>query len=390
MVGQPNNTLNLERALESAVQNDDPDAVEIDLEEIPAELMRERLATLGSLSKESGKEELISCLDSTFHTALYLLEDYALFRDLPGEMVRNVHFVLLILENSMKFHDEEFKVYARENAVSLQGGLEQAMVRRRPDFRPPKLDSPIQMPKKSNLDYGQVEKFAEGLSEHFWARISPYHLFDSKSGEDLPFFASHAFGEWFIRRLHRQVLPWLFKKKSVHEVANAIPVEDYKSYLRIRFAHQGNNPAKRLWEKAFDAIINGEDTESPVALFWQDLCKAPEGGQYVPPTEIDLKLFRNLFEWRPVKVRRGLAGFQQVIEQEAKGGNREGSTRDYMCKLARSLAHGTGDLIAVWALHAYPKEFDGEIQDSFFRSMGKSDDERRRYIPYFMRYALNK
>ena len=65
---------------------------------------------------------------------------------------------------------------------------------------------------------------------------------------------------------------------------------------------------------------------------------------------------------------------------------REGATRDHLYKIVDRMVPHCGELITLWAYHAYRDIFTPDILRSFISGQGTSDDARRRHIPMFWRW----
>ncbi|MCW9045482.1 MAG: hypothetical protein OQK35_04030 [Alphaproteobacteria bacterium] len=380
-------SFDLESSLESSLK--EADAEGVDLEDLLATLMKERMAELATLKPNATKEDLVSLLEKTFITTNGLLIDHATFRDLPNEMIKNVQFILQILVNCMDAHDKEFKIFIRTHTAEIQKNLDKAVKRRLPNLTPPETHN-IQIPEGAALDAKKVHKFTDALSNYLWARMSPYFVYERKGDEPPPFFLSPNFSGQLIKGIHKHLLPWLLKQSDIQNIIQEIPSDNEDEYFRSKFQHQGNNPTKQNWERGFAKLSKEPEKKNPFSRLWEELTQPARQGDYQAPQKHDHRLYRYLFERHLGNVRKNIIGVQQVIEQEATGSGREGSTRDYLCHTARSLLHFDGDLISVWALYAYPNQFSETTQSAFFRSMGKTDQERRKYIPYFMRYGMKK
>ncbi len=380
---------NAERSFELSLLEEVENEESVEFEDLLAALMRERMAEIMAIDTSADNEVILPILEKTFNTTIGLLEDHTIFRDLSNEMIKNVHTILQKLLECMDNHDKEFKSYVRKNTLLIQKNLEQAVKRRLPELNPPELP-PIRAPKEAKLAPNKVTIYAEGLTKFIWDRLYPLFVFDHKRDEPLPFFLSPTFCRDFVKQFHEHLLPWLLKKEEIQEIIKNIP-DDKNSqdeYLRQKFLHQGVNHTKAHWERGFTRLAKNPEAKNPFSRAWQNISKKPKRNDYQPPEAKDHPMFHTIFERRLGAVRQKIIGLQQVVEQESTSDGRKGSTRDYLCNTSRSLPID-GDLITVWTYYAYPNLFSETMQSEFFRSMGKSDQERRRYIPFFIRYTIN-
>ncbi|MCW9033975.1 MAG: hypothetical protein OQK35_07050 [Alphaproteobacteria bacterium] len=385
--------LDLELALADSIKDVDLEELASDtgFEDVQGEMLKERVLQLARLRPDTSKEELVDLLDATFTTANGLLRDYAAFRDIPDDMIKDVGFFMQILEQCIKFQDREFKMYAQKKAMGLQKTMEFALKRRKFDHKPPEPPK-IKLPSDVKLDPESVEIFTKAYGRHVWQRLAPLHIIDPDNDQTLPFFLSPVFGERFTQGIYKHIIPWMLGKKAIQALVASLPrPSEAEEYLRSKFNHEGANPSKNYWELGFKSIAgSGKEKRSAFNEFWDFLCEEPAGGEYLPPKPADYLLFRDIFNFEISKIRSGVVGIQQVLEQESHAGGREGSSRDYLCKLARDLHFHTGDLIAVWAAYTYPVEMSEEIKQGFIKSMGRTRSERRVYAPYFMDYVLGQ
>ena len=383
--------MNLEASLADSVKDLDLDNLDPDtgFEDVQGQLLKERIMGLAKLGPDSSKQDLIDAFDITFQTANNLLMDYAAFRDLPEDMIKDVTFFMAVLEACVKVQDSTFKAYAQKQAGGLQRTMAYAMKRKRLDHRPPDVSN-IKVPSSVKLDPEVIKHFAEGLSQFLWSRLAMFHILEPETDAPLPFILSTEFADKFIKGVHKHIIPWILNKKAVQTLVGGMPGHGgHAEYLRVKFNHEGNNPTKNYWELGFKSAVSDGDKPSTFKTFWNELCESPAEGTYIPPKPEDYMLFKDIFSFQLSNIRSGVVGIQQVLEQEASGAGREGSTRDYLCNLARGLMFHTGDLIAVWAHFTYPDKMSDDMRNGFVRSMGRSDSERRRYAPYFMHFVMN-
>ncbi len=385
--------LDLELALADSIKDVDLDALDpqAGFDDVQGAMLKSRVMQLAKLKPGTSKDELVEILDATFDTANGLLRDYAAFRDISDEMIKDVGFFMQVLEQCIKFQDQAFKFYAQKKALGLQKTMEFALKRRKFDHKPPEVTN-IRIPSDVKLSPQDVNTFAMAYSRHVWQRLAAFHIVDPENKKVLPFFLSPAFADKFVKGIYEHIIPWLIGKKAIQALIGGFPTpQKVDEYLRGKFNHEGSNPSRNYWELGFKSIAGGgKGKKSAFNYFWDELCEESDEDDYYPPNPADYLLFRDIFGFELTKIRSGIVGIQQVLEQESHAGGREGSSRDYLCKLARDLHFHTGDLIAVWAAYTYPVEFTAEIKDGFIKSMGRTKAERRVYAPYFMDYVLEQ
>ncbi len=119
--------------------------------------------------------------------------------------------------------------------------------------------------------------------------------------------------------------------------------------------------------------------------FW-NIIAGPEV-TYSPPKYEDFIFLKSLFEYYPEQVDEEQQAVKQMLQQEY-GSNqaREGAARDHLNDLIKDTAPCSGELTALWAYLSAKDAFGYNVFKSFTSSHGTNAEQRRRALPYFLRW----
>ena len=119
--------------------------------------------------------------------------------------------------------------------------------------------------------------------------------------------------------------------------------------------------------------------------FWNTI--AGPDVTYSPPIMDDFIFFKSLFEYYPSQVEEEQQAVKQMLQQEY-GSNqaREGAARDHLNSLIKDTAPCSGELTALWAYLSAKDAFGYNVFKSFTSSHGTSPAQRKRALPYFLRW----
>ena len=102
-----------------------------------------------------------------------------------------------------------------------------------------------------------------------------------------------------------------------------------------------------------------------------------------------MDLFEVLMEYNLADIEKNKTAVRQLLIQKNNSlGNdsgREYTTRDTLCRIVDCMAPHCGELIILWAYHAYNDVFPPEFLHSFIAVQGTTDEQRKRKIPIFWR-----
>ena len=139
-------------------------------------------------------------------------------------------------------------------------------------------------------------------------------------------------------------------------------------------------------EKVVEREVEDDTTELDHAkAFWNTIA-GPEVS-YSPPKMEDFIFLKSLFEYYPEQVDEEQQAVKQMLQQEY-GSNqaREGAARDHLNALIKDTAPCSGELTALWAYLSAKDAFGYNVFKSFTSSHGTSAEQRKRALPYFLRW----
>ena len=139
-------------------------------------------------------------------------------------------------------------------------------------------------------------------------------------------------------------------------------------------------------EKVVEREAVADTTELDHAkAFWNTIA-GPEV-TYSPPKMEDFIFLKSLFEYYPEQVDEEQQAVKRMLQQEY-GSNqaREGAARDHLNALIKDTAPCSGELTALWVYLTAKDAFGYNVFKSFTSSHGTSAEQRRRALPYFLRW----
>ena len=139
-------------------------------------------------------------------------------------------------------------------------------------------------------------------------------------------------------------------------------------------------------EKIVERAAEADTTELDHAKAFWDTIAGPEV-TYSPPDMDDFVFLLSLFEYYPEQVEEEQEAVKQMLQQEY-GSNqaREGAARDHLNALLKDTAPCSGELTALWVYLTAKDAFGYNVFKSFTSSHGTSAEQRRRALPYFLRW----
>lgn len=139
-------------------------------------------------------------------------------------------------------------------------------------------------------------------------------------------------------------------------------------------------------EKVVEREAVADTTELDHAKAFWNIIAGPEV-TYSPPKMEDFIFLKSLFEYYPEQVDEEQQAVKQMLQQEY-GSNqaREGAARDHLNALIKDTAPCSGELTALWAYLSAKDAFGYNVFKSFTSSHGTNAEQRRRALPYFLRW----
>lgn len=139
-------------------------------------------------------------------------------------------------------------------------------------------------------------------------------------------------------------------------------------------------------EKVVERQVKADTTELDHAKAFWNIIAGPEVTYSAPKIE-DFVFLKSLFEYYPEQVDEEQQAVKQMLQQEY-GSNqaREGAARDHLNALIKDTAPCSGELTALWVYLTAKDAFGYNVFKSFTSSHGTSAEQRRRALPYFLRW----
>lgn len=234
---------------------------------------------------------------------------------------------------------------------------------------------------------------------------------------DIPFILARPFVDALEEVLRGQVLPAM--RASRHIIANLRDSHEWTAsdsariVLEMLDAGETNNAILHVWDKRWRDLGPQRKVVAPARKSLlgkarpaeQKIIYAPEGREvwkrlkghaaehgYQAPTPSDLAVLTTLIRCQPAVLRRSLNEMRQQYEQEFEPKSfqeqaREGVLRDALnrCEGREGLPPHMAEWLAIRASLDYAK-IDVEWLRRFSTCKGVKVDQRRRAIPYVMKY----
>lgn len=322
---------------------------------------------------------------------------------------------------------------ARDKAVKALAPLAQlgGLLRRglapAPDSAEMAAAEPVEMPAGYREKFERV--FSESLRQFIRERLEPFRV-PEEGKAALPFLFSPTFQETFIQALDEHMAPTMLSARRISILAQTIAFErltpevfqeqfllpernnivlylwddrwtNYQSILAKGRAGRAGGKGGKEEKGGLFGLFGKKDKKKVVAPatpqealamhaegLWEMLRANAGPDTYEAPRLPDFAVFKALFRYDPKQIRDGQSGARQMLAQESGGGDgREGSSRQYLCKLVRALPPHCGELIALWAYFVAGKDFSMKILKGFQTSYGGSRDEQEKAVPFFTRWT---
>jgi hypothetical protein len=295
----------------------------------------------------------------------------------------------------------------------------------------PGAKKPAEKPKKSDKPW-EESPFTEAFTKHFCKYLRkramlwyvPQHTLTPT-----PFPLSTKFADNLERAIQEHFMHRFFTNRRIMVLEDELKPRNYEeAAFREQFDKPKKaNPIRTMWEDGLAEIqqfLSGEGPPQPKAVktktkvkktggfmgffqkeekiveraaeadtseldhakaFW-DIIAGPEV-TYSPPTMDDFIFLKSLFEYYPDQVEEEQEAVKQMLQQEY-GSNqaREGAARDHLNALIKDTAPCSGELTALWVYLTAKDAFGYNVFKSFTSSHGTSAEQRRRALPYFLRW----
>ncbi|MEO5337565.1 MAG: hypothetical protein H7841_11820 [Magnetospirillum sp. WYHS-4] len=282
---------------------------------------------------------------------------------------------------------------------------------------------PVEQPPGYQEKFESV--FTDSLCQFLRERIEALHV-PERGGSALPYPLSPTFGEIFIQAVAEHIAPTMLSARRISLLAQSIPFEDLRpeTFYELFLRPERENVVLFLWDdrwshiqtlltkaggaraadkgknrKGLLGMFGGKDKKEAASprdamalhaeAFWEMLESHAGPDIYEAPRISDIPFLKVLFRYIPAQIREGQAGIRQMLAQENDKAldGREGSSRQYLCKLVRGLPAHCGELIALWAYFTCGSDFGPKILKGFRTSYGSGTEEQAKAIPFFARWT---
>ena len=368
------------------------------------------LSIIASVPPDADRDTLLAAINQTVDN---IIADKAGLggEPPPPEQLKAAHTLIGFLQACCELGDEEFRNFIKGCARELEvefiatagGGTE---------------------PEKPTHDNFE-DAFADYFSEFILSRLEPFHLKAEEA--PLPYMLNPAFSEVFGKAIRDHVLPDIMAHRRVRGFADSIVQSNiFKSTFFTEFSKpKQENVVRLLWTNAmqdFAAVIQLADTPvneddkktkkkkrgyfgkkkdptlsnmtviqrgAKAEAFWKIMADGSKEHNYDAPQAEDMDLFEVLMDYKLADIEKNKSAVRQLLIQQNTSSSNDGvcedATRDHLCRIVDSMEPHCGELIILWAYHAYRDIFPPEILHSFIAVQGATDEQRKQKIPVFLR-----
>jgi hypothetical protein len=371
------------------------------------------LSTIASVPPDADKDALLAAIDQTVDSVIAGMDSLE-GEAPPADLLKAAQVTIGFLQACGELGDDDFRAHIKTRAGELQeefvaaaagGGAEE-----------------VEKPTHDNFE----DAFTDYFCEFILSRLEPFHLEESEA--PFPYVLNPAFSEALEKAIRDQVLPDILSHRRVRGLADSVSQENlHKRFFFAEFSKdEEDNVVRLLWTNAmrdFAAVIYSADQAAEVSdkkakkkkrgffkkkdatppqksvsnrgakaeAFWKTLSDGAKEHGYDAPKPEDMDLFEALMDYKLADIDENKTAIRQLLIQEKApvddDHGREGATRDHLYKLVDRMVPHCGELITLWAYHAYRDIFRADILRSFIAGQGTSDDQRKRKIPMFWRWC---
>ncbi len=406
----------------------------------------ELLKQLATLSPQSDRDTLFRTIDTVVSTVQSRLKAGTPGSALPADLVQLTRTTLAILEACSGMRDPEIAAKGKIWAAQLQEAFARALAPpQRPASPPPNLEPASSKAKKTVEAAPAKPKPAEktappptadpkaafdaAFTEHFCRyirrKVEAFEII-GVANERLPFVVAPAFSLIFEQIIKNHIVPRMLANRRIKNLSTSMNMNqlDGPAFNKEFQQYERDNIVLAIWNDVWNEIHQALTTENEndkakkqkkaqkASLLdrlarWRtkeeqarsfthnidqakDLWKAFEvggiDGNFDPPKVVDIPIFREAFQFDLDAIETAKESVKQLIRQESKGEAREGVTRDHLNQLLKALPSYCGEMIALWGYYQHRDLFSAKMMRSFQASHGKNPQERRKYLPLFMRW----
>jgi hypothetical protein len=369
------------------------------------------LSTIASVPPDADKDTLVAAIDQTVDSVIAGMD--SLDGEAPPlDLLKAAQVTIGFLQACGELGDDDLRSFIKTRAGALQeefvaaagGGAEET-----------------EKPTHDNFEAA----FADYFCEFILSRLEPFYLEEGEA--PFPYVLNPAFSEALEKAVRDQVLPDILSHRRVRDLADSVSQENlHKRFFFTEFSKdEEENVVRLLWTNAirdFAAVIESADQAATsndkkakkkkggffkkkdaapppksvsnrgakAEAFWKTLADGAEEHGYDAPKAEDMDLFAALMDYKIADIDENKTAIRQLLMQEKAPVDddfgREGAARDHLYKIVERMVPHCGELITLWAYHAYRDIFRQDILRSFIAGQGTTDAQRMRKIPMFWRW----
>lgn len=369
------------------------------------------LSTIASVPPDADKDTLVAAIDQTVDSVIAGMD--SLEGEVPpADLLKAAQVTIGFLQACGELGDDDFRAHIKNRAGELQeefvaaagGGPEE-----------------VEKPTHDNFE----DAFTDYFCEFILSRLEPFYL--EEGAAPFPYVLNPAFAGALEKAIRDQVIPDILSHRRVRGLADSVSQENlHKRFFFAEFSKaEEDNVVRLLWTNAmrdFAAVIEsadqaakGDDKKAKkkkggffkkkdaapppksvsnrgakAEAFWKTLGDGAKEHSYDAPQSADMDLFEALMDYKISDIDENKTAIRQLLMQEKAPVDddfgREGAARDHLYKLVDRMVPHCGELITLWAYHAYRDIFGADILRSFIAGQGTTDAQRMRKIPMFWRW----
>jgi hypothetical protein len=368
------------------------------------------LSTIASVPPDADKDTLVAAIDQTVDSVIAGMDSLD-GEEPPPDLLKAAQVTIGFLQACGELGDDDFRAHIKTRAGELQEEFVAAAG----------AAEEVEKPTHDNFE----DAFTDYFCEFILSRLEPFYL--EEGDAPFPYVLNPAFSEALEKAIRDQVLPDILSHRRVRGLADSVSQENlHKRFFFIEFSKaEEDNVVRLLWTNVirdFAAVIESADQATKVdgkkakkkkggffkkkdaapppksvsnrgakaEAFWKTLADGAKQHSYDAPKAEDMALFAALMDYKIADIDENKTAIRQLLMQEKAPVDddfgREGAARDHLYKIVERMVPHCGELITLWAYHAYRDIFGPDILRSFIAGQGTTDAQRMRKIPMFWRW----
>ncbi len=397
--------------------------------------------TLVALPPQTDRATLVRTIDAAVATVLRRLQEKEPGQPLGDELIRLTRSAIDFLEACTSVQDADFGKQTKVWAAQLQEAFGAAAASARPAGPPPRKapapskpagpsgeKRPAAAAKPPSAGEAFRAAFEASLCRHIRRRAEAFEV-PVRNQERLPFVLAPAFSVVLEQIVKARFVPPMAGNRRLRGLANSLNAADLENGLMAVYAEPGGNVVRALWDEMWAEVIRGLENPAPppqkarvkrekkqswidrfgfgkrdddeeddgqdapgydpelARQVWHALEAGAIDGNFDPPRIADLAIIRMMFGIDVEAVDEAKRSAKQLLQQEAAGQAREGVTRDFLNQQFKLLPAPCGEMLALWTYFQHRDQFNYKILRSFQASHGQTAEQRRKFLPLFMRWV---